>query len=138
MVSPEIVPERLVTPRFVLVVTVGLAYFMALGMLLPVVPLFVKHRLGGTDVAVGIAVGAFAVGAVTLRPFVGRIGDRLGRRMLIVSGSLVVAFAGVLYVVVSGVGAVNCGSPFGWHWRSRVLCGCRFDDHRSRSGTSSR
>jgi len=103
MVSPEIVPERLVTPRFVLVVTVGLAYFTALGMLLPVVPLFVKHRLGGSDVAVGIAVGAFAVGAVTLRPFVGRIGDRLGRRMLIVSGSLVVAFAGVLYVVVSGL-----------------------------------
>jgi MFS family permease len=95
--------ERLLTPRFILVVTVGLCYFMALGMLLPVVPLFVKHRLLGNDVAVGIAVGAFAVGAVLLRPFAGRIGDRMGRRVLIVGGALTVAVAGVLYVFASGL-----------------------------------
>jgi len=95
--------ERLLTPRFVLVVTVGLGYFLALGMLLPVVPLFVRDQLHGNDVAVGIAVGAFAVGAVLLRPFAGRIGDRMGRRVLIVGGALTVALAGVLYVVASGL-----------------------------------
>jgi len=96
-------PDRLLTPRFILVVTVGLGYFLALGMLLPVVPLFVKHRLSGNDVAVGVAVGAFAVGAVLLRPFAGRIGDRMGRRVLIVGGALTVALAGFLYVVASGL-----------------------------------
>ena len=95
--------DRLLTPRFILVVTVGLCYFMALGMLLPVVPLFVKHRLLGNDVAVGVAVGAFAVGAVLLRPFAGRIGDRMGRRVLIVGGALTVAVAGALYVFASGL-----------------------------------
>ncbi|MGZ4786318.1 MAG: MFS transporter, partial [Acidimicrobiales bacterium] len=65
-------PPRLLTLRFALVVTSGLAYFLALGMLLPVVPLFVKDELGGNNVAVGVAVGAFAVGAVLLRPFAGR------------------------------------------------------------------
>ena len=95
--------ERLLTPRFVLVVAVGLAYFLSIGMLLPVVPLFVKHPLHGGNLAVGVAVGAFAVGAVLLRPFAGRIGDRFGRRVLIVGGALVVATSAALYLPVHGL-----------------------------------
>jgi MFS family permease len=91
--------QRLLTPRFVLVVAVGLAYFLSIGMLLPVVPLFVKHHLAGGDLAVGVAVGAFAVGAVLLRPYAGRIGDRFGRRVLIVGGALVVAASAGLYLI---------------------------------------
>jgi MFS family permease len=93
----EATDERLITPRFVLVVVVGLAYFLSLGMLLPVVPLYVKDALGGGDVAVGVAVGAFSFGAVLVRPFAGRIGDRLGRRVLIVGGALVVGVSALLY-----------------------------------------
>lgn len=43
--------------------------------------------------AVGVAVGAFSFGAVVLRPFVGRLGDRLGRKVLIVGGALTVSVA---------------------------------------------
>jgi MFS family permease len=89
--------DRLLTPRFLLVVTVGLAYFFSLGMLLPVVPLFVEGELGGGGVAVGVTVGAFSVGAVLLRPFAGRIGDRMGRRILIIGGALTVGAAVALY-----------------------------------------
>lgn len=60
---------RLITPRFALVVSAGLAYFFSLGMLLPVVPLYVEGPLGHGKLAVGIAVGAFSVGAVLLRPW---------------------------------------------------------------------
>ncbi|HTN79200.1 MAG TPA: MFS transporter, partial [Acidimicrobiales bacterium] len=95
--------ERLFTFRFALVVTSGLCYFMALGVLLPVVPLFVKHDLGGNDIAVGVVVGAFAVGAVLLRPFTGRIGDRVGRRILIVVGGVIVGGAGLLYLFASAI-----------------------------------
>jgi MFS family permease len=95
--------DRVFTLRFALVVTSGLCYFMALGVLLPVVPLFVKHELGGNDIAVGVAVGAFFVGAVLLRPFAGRIGDRVGRRILIVFGGVVVGTAGLLYVFASAL-----------------------------------
>ena len=95
--------ERVFTLRFALVVTSGLCYFMALGVLLPVVPLFVKHELGGNDVAVGVAVGSFAVGAVLLRPFTGRLGDRVGRRILIVAGGLIVGAAGLLYLLASAL-----------------------------------
>ena len=94
---------RLLTPRFALVVAVGLAYFFSLGMLLPVVPLFVEDELGGGSVAVGVAVGAFSVGAVLLRPFAGRIGDRMGRRILIVGGALTVGVAVALYPLADSV-----------------------------------
>jgi len=95
--------QRLLTPRFALVVAVGLAYFLSIGMLLPVVPLFVEHQLRGGNLAVGVAVGAFAVGAVLLRPFAGRIGDRFGRRVLIVGGALVVAASAGLYLFADGL-----------------------------------
>lgn len=97
---------RLLTPRFLLVVLVGLAYFMSLGMLLPVVPLFVEDELGGGSVAVGVAVGAFAVGAVLLRPFAGRVGDRIGRRILIIGGALTVGVAVALYPLAGSVGVL--------------------------------
>ena len=93
-------PARLVTPRFVLVVTCGLCYFLALAMLTPVLPHYVEDVLGYGELAVGVAVGAFAVGAVALRTYAGRLGDRLGRRLLIVAGALIVAASTVLYGLV--------------------------------------
>lgn len=83
--------DRLLTPRFLLIVLAGLSYFTALGMLLPVVPLYVRRELGSGDAGVGVAVGALFVGAVLLRPYAGRLGDRMGRRLLIIGGALVVA-----------------------------------------------
>jgi MFS family permease len=82
---------RLLTRRFVVVVLSGFAFFSAMGVLLPVVPRYVDRRLGGSDVEVGIAVGALAIGAVLLRPLVGRLGDRYGRRVLMISGAALVA-----------------------------------------------
>src|SRR5437867_2342066 len=75
--------ERLLTPRFLLVVASGLSYFMAVGMLIPVVPQYVKGPLGGGNVGVGVAVGSLFVGAVLLRPYAGRaFGPALGAAVL--------------------------------------------------------
>ncbi len=45
-------------------------------MLTPVLPHYVEDQLHFGDAAVGVAVGTFAVGAVVLRTYAGRIGDR--------------------------------------------------------------
>src|SRR5580704_19678125 len=82
---------RLVSARFVVVVASGLCYFTALAMLTPVLPLYVEKSLGQGSVAVGIAVGAFAVGAITLRTYAGWLGDSVGRRVLIIGGAFVVS-----------------------------------------------
>jgi MFS family permease len=92
--------QRLITPRFVLVVTCGLCYFLALAMLTPVIPHYVEDDLEHGSVAVGVAVGAFAFGAIAIRAYFGKLGDRIGRRVLIIGGALVVAVSTVLYGVV--------------------------------------
>jgi MFS family permease len=90
----------LLTRRFVLIVVCGLFYFLSLAMLTPVIPHYVEEELGLGKVAVGVAVGAFAFGAIALRPLSGRIGDRTGRRVLIVGGALIVAVSTAMYGLI--------------------------------------
>ena len=97
---------RLLTPRFLTVVACGLAYFLSLGMLLPVVPLYVAGPLGGSDLVVGVVVGGFAAGAVLVRPFAGRIGDRRGRKVLIIAGGLIVGVTTLAYQPVAAAPAL--------------------------------
>jgi len=93
-------PARLLSARFVLVVASGLCYFTALAMLTPVLPLYVEKSLGQGSVAVGIAVGAFAVGAIALRTYAGWLGDSIGRRILIIGGAFVVGASVACYGLV--------------------------------------
>jgi MFS family permease len=93
----------LLTPTFVLIQVATFAYFVGVGALLPVLPLFVKDRLGGGSVAVGLAIGSFSVSALLLRPLAGRLGDRRGRRALIVGGAVVVAVAVAGYNLATGM-----------------------------------
>lgn len=90
--------ERFLTPQFILVTASGGLYFTALGTGIAVIPVFAKHNYGTGDAGVGVAVGAFAVGAVILRPFAGRIGDRIGRRPLIIGGAAIVAASILMYL----------------------------------------
>jgi len=94
---------RLITPAFVLIAVASLAYFTADGVLIPAVPLYVEGPLGGNDVAVGISVAAFAVTALVLRPWAGRLGDRRGRRPLMVLGGAIVGASVAAYLVAGSV-----------------------------------
>ena len=86
--------SRLFTPAFVALSLAELAYFTAGGLTIPITPLFAYGPLAASPVGVGVAVGAFSVTALVLRPYAGRLSDRIGRRPLLVGGAL--AFAGVL------------------------------------------
>ena len=94
---------RLVSARFALVTASALAYFLAIGMLMPTIPRFVENVLGGGGVAVGVVAGAFAFTAAVLRPWAGRIGDRQGRRVLVLGGAAVLGLSYVLYVFVDAL-----------------------------------
>ena len=95
--------ERFLTPQFILVTASGGLYFTALGTGITVIPVFAKHTFGTGDAGVGVAVGAFAVGAVILRPFAGRIGDRIGRRPLIIGGAAIVAASILMYLLATSL-----------------------------------
>jgi MFS family permease len=88
----------LLTPAFVSVTLAALAYFTADGILIPAVPRYTSGPLGGGDVAVGLVVGAFSASAFFLRAWAGGLGDRWGRRPLMVGG------AGVFAVSVLATG----------------------------------
>lgn len=93
--------RSLLSPQFAVVMIASFAYFTAMGALLPTVPRFVEDELGGNGVAVGVGVGAYAVSAALLRPWVGLVGDTKGRRLLAVGGCIVVAVSFVLYAFVT-------------------------------------
>ena len=85
--------SRLFTGAFLALALADLAYFTAGGMLILVTPLFASGPLGADPLGVGIAVGAFSVTALILRPWSGRESDRRGRRPLLVTGALLAAVA---------------------------------------------
>jgi MFS family permease len=88
----------LLTPAFVAVALASLAYFTGDGVLIPAVPRYVQGPLAAGDVAVGLVVAAFSVSAFFLRPWVGGLGDRWGRRPLMLAG------AGLFAASVAGYG----------------------------------
>jgi MFS family permease len=94
---------RLITPAFLLIASASLAYFTSAGITLPAVPLYVKEGLGGNRLEVGIAMSMFAFAALAVRPFVGRLGDRRGRRPLMIIGGLVVGGSVLGYGVADSV-----------------------------------
>ena len=100
------VGARLFTTRFLVLCAASLAYFIALGSTWPVVPAFVEHDLGGGGVAVGLSVGAFGFSAALLRPVIGPLGDRRGRRFLLVLGSVGVSTSLLLLVPATSVAMV--------------------------------
>jgi MFS family permease len=93
--------RSLLTPKFAVVLVAAFAYFMAMGGALPTLPRFIEGELDGGGVAVGVGVGVYAVSAALLRPWVGRLGDTRGRRLLTVGGSAVVAVSFLTYALAT-------------------------------------
>lgn len=104
--ASTVAKPRLITPQFALLGVAALAYFVADGVLVPTVPLYVTGRLAGDDVAVGVTVGAFSVSALLLRPWVGRLVDRRGRAIAMVAGGLVFALSVAGYQFADSVGVL--------------------------------
>ena len=98
--------SRLLTRPFVMLSLADLAYFTAVGVAVFALPLYVTGPLRGDNAGAGLAFGAFAVSALVLRPFAGRLSDTLGRRPLLVCGALLAATALGLTATVSSLWAV--------------------------------
>lgn len=91
---------------FAAVFTANLLLFFSVGAVVPALPRYVTGPLGGGEVAVGIVMGAFAFTSVFLRPVGGRLSDRHGRRAIFVAGAVVMAAAGLLYLLPTGIGGL--------------------------------
>lgn len=93
--------SRLFTGPFIALAVADLSYFTSQGMLILVTPLFARGPLAADPVGVGVAVGAFSVTALLLRPWSGRESDRRGRRPLLVAGAVVATAAILAHALVT-------------------------------------
>ena len=94
---------RLLTRPFVLAVLAELALCMSIGMLIVIIPVYANDELGVGSLGVAIAVGAVSPAILLSQPLAGRIGDRKGRRVLIVGGALVAAASIAGYALASSL-----------------------------------
>ena len=78
-----------------------LSFFVFVGIAVTVLPRFIENELGGDGLAIGVNLAVFSVAAIAARPTIARIGDRYGRRTLMVGGSLLAGLA------VGSIGFVN-------------------------------
>jgi MFS family permease len=87
--------ERLLTRPFLIVTATAAVFFVYIGMLIPIVPLFIEGPLGRGEFGIGLTIAVFALAAIAARPFLGRIADRYGRRVLLIGGATLAGVAGI-------------------------------------------
>ncbi|MCK0110585.1 MFS transporter [Ornithinimicrobium sp. F0845] len=98
--------ERLLTRSLVQLTAADLAYFTAAGVAIYTLPMFVTGPVGSGRAGAGLAFGAFAVTALVLRPFAGRLTDRHGRRPLLLGGAALAAATMLLTGLVEDLALV--------------------------------
>ncbi len=92
---------RLMTPAFGSLFAASLAFFIAVSLILPVASPFATTRLGTDAAGAGLAIGAYALAALAMRPVVGWASDRFGRRPLLILGSVMAIGALAAHLLVT-------------------------------------
>jgi MFS family permease len=77
----------------------GLCFWAGLAGLLPTLPLFIE-TLGAKGSQIGIVMASFAIGLLVTRPWLARLADERGRRLVLLIGIVAIAIAPFLYLLV--------------------------------------
>jgi len=99
----EMQPDRVLSKPFVLTVLAEFSLCMSIGMLLVILPVYANDGLGTGSFGVALAVGAVSPAILLSQPLAGRIGDRRGRRILIVAGALIAAASVAAYTLAGSL-----------------------------------
>lgn len=112
MNRPAPAGEARIAPAFAAIFAATMMNLLAVGALLPVLPLYVRGPLDETDLMVGVVIGCYAVTGIVFRPLAGHLADVKGRRWVVVLGSLVSTLAGALLFLPLGIAAVLASRLF--------------------------
>lgn len=80
--------------------------FLALGIFLAALPLFLSRELHTSRAVIGLTVGAFSLSALAIRPLIGRQADHRGRKPFVLAAPVLIAATGVVLVAADALGAV--------------------------------
>jgi len=98
--------SRLLTRAFVRIWLATLGAFATFGMVVLALPLYTKDELGRGSIGVGVAMGAGSLTSMLASPLSGRLGDRRGRRPLLLAGAAVMLVCYLALALNPGLGAV--------------------------------
>lgn len=107
------------TRGFIVLWFAMLVAMAGIGMVSPLLPIYVRDDLGGPEIAVALSFSGLALAQLVASPFVGRMGDYIGTKPFIVTGFLIYCLGAVGYLfadnwqlvigfrIVSGFGAAS-------------------------------
>ena len=104
------------TRDFILICLANLTIFLGFQMLLPTLPVYVKH-LGGDEAMAGLVIGVFTISAGLIRPFVGMALDVYGRKVIYLVGLVIFLLSSLAYnwaPTVAMLLAIRFIHGFGW------------------------
>lgn len=113
--APDRGRPRLYTVPFIGLCLLTLLAFCQNFTLQPILPLLVLD-LGGDATLVGLVFLVFSIPSVALRPWIGRLADRLGTRRVLVMGVAGIAVAGPLYFLPSVASLIGLRVAHGTAW----------------------
>lgn len=91
----QVKADRIYSREFWLLCTSSLLFFASFNMIVPELPSFLSS-LGGGEYK-GLIISLFTVTALISRPFSGKLADRIGRKPVIMAGSLVCFGCSLMY-----------------------------------------
>jgi MFS family permease len=98
--------SRLLTRAFVRIWLATLGAFTTFGMVVLALPLYTKDELDRGSIGVGVAMGAGSLTSMLFSPLSGRLGDRRGRRPLLLAGAAVMLVCYLGLALNPGLGAI--------------------------------
>jgi MFS family permease len=102
----EVEHPRLLTRAFVRIWLATLGAFTTFGMVVLALPLYTKDELDRGSIGVGVAMGAGSLTSMLFSPLSGRLGDRRGRRPLLLAGAVVMVVCYLGLALNPGLGAI--------------------------------